>query len=240
MGFDLFKLEKLRILAFDNEDRENEPILEFEAMFNPSSYSRTYTTEWVKQQGMDTSGAALDYSKSLPEKLSLDLVLDGNGVDEMGLLAFVRARKSVSDRVNELREVACKYNGTIHEANYLLVTWGKLSFPCRLSSLTVNYTRFDRDGLPLRAELELTLLSDFSAKTRAKEEEKTSPDLTHARIVRASDTLPLLAKEIYGSSARYLDVARYNDLDDFRNLSPGQELLFPPLATLDTVTPERK
>lgn len=238
MGFDLFKLEKLRILAFDNVDREGTAILEFEAMFNPTSYSRTYATDWVRQQGINTSGAELDYSKSPPEQLSLDLVLDGNGVDRMGVLAL--AQKSVRDRVNELREVAYKYNGTIHEANYLLVTWGKLSFPCRLSSLTVNYTRFDRDGLPLRAELKLTLLSDFSAKTRAKEEEKTSPDLTHARIVRASDTLPLLTKEIYGSPARYLDVARYNDLDDFRDLSPGRKLLFPPLATLDAVTPERK
>lgn len=230
MAFDLFKLEKLKIAAYDNVDREGSPLSECEAMFNPASFSRTYSTEWARQQGINSSGAELEYSRSPPEQLSIDLVLDGTGVDTMGVLAL--AQKSVSERVDELREVTYKYNGAIHEPNYLLVTWGKLTFPCRLASLTVNYTRFDRDGTPLRAEVKLALIADFSAKTRAKDEEKTSPDLTHARIVRAGDTLPLLTKAIYGSSARYLDVARYNALDDFRDLTPGTELLFPPLAAL--------
>lgn len=238
MAFDLFKLEKLKISAFDNVDREGTAVLEVTVMFNPASYTRVYSTEWGRQQGINASGAQLEYSKSPPEQLSLDLVLDGTGVDQMGVLAI--GQKTVSERVDELREVTYKYNGSIHEPNYLLVTWGKLAFPCRLASLTVNYTRFDRDGTPLRADVKLALLADFSAKTRAREEEKTSPDLTHARVVRAGDTLPLLTKAIYGSPARYLDVARHNELDDFRSLVPGQQLLFPPLAVLDAARGGRK
>ena len=60
-----------------------------------------------------------------------------------------------------------------------------------------------------------------------------SPDLTRARTVRHGDTLPLLVRQIYGSPDYYLAVARYNKLDDFRNLRPGQQLLFPPLVALD-------
>jgi nucleoid-associated protein YgaU len=54
--------------------------------------------------------------------------------------------------------------------------------------------------------------------------------LTHSRIVKSGDTLPLLSKEIYGNSAYYLQLAQANNLDDFRNLQPGQEIFFPPLA----------
>jgi nucleoid-associated protein YgaU len=49
-------------------------------------------------------------------------------------------------------------------------------------------------------------------------------------VVKSGDTLPLLAKEIYGSSEYYLRVAEVNGIDDFRNLTPGQQIIFPPLA----------
>jgi len=238
MAFDLFKLEKLKICAFDDVERGDKPVLEFEAMFNPTSYSQTYAIEWARQQGVNSTGTELTYSRSLPGELTLDLVVDGTGVNEMGIVAVTQ--KSVSERVQELLDVTFNYNGAIHESNYLIVTWGKLSFSCRLSSLTVNYTRFNRDGAPLRAELKVSLVSDESNKKRAQQEQRTSPDLMHSRIVREGDTLPLLTKEIYGSSARYLDVARYNELDHFRSLTPGREILFPPLVTLDTLASERK
>jgi hypothetical protein len=238
MGFDLFKLEKLKISAFEDVERGGSAAHEFEAMFNPASYSQTYAISWAQRPAINATGSELGYVRSLPGEISLDLVLDGTGASEMGALA--PKRKSVSERVQELVDVTFHYNGSIHQANYLLVTWGKLSFSCRLASLTVNYTRFDRDGTPLRAELKVALISDESARKRAKEKQATSPDLTHARIVKSGDTLPLLTKSIYGSSARYLDVARYNDLDNLRTLSPGVEIVFPPLAALDAVPPEQR
>jgi contractile injection system tube protein len=231
MAFDRFKLEKLKILAFKDVERSGTPLLEFEAMFNPTSYSESYAIQWARQQGINSTGAELRYTCSPPGELSLDLVLDGTGVDEIGLLA--PTRKTVRERIDQLLKVTRQYNGEIHQTNYLIVQWGKLDFSCCLSSLTINYTRFDREGNPLRAELKVSFVSDASAQTLVKQKQPSSPDLTHARIVKSGDTLPLLTKAIYGSSARYLDVARYNDLDDFRVLTPGREIVFPPLAVLD-------
>ena len=57
---------------------------------------------------------------------------------------------------------------------------------------------------------------------------KSSPDLTHLREVGAGDTLPLMANRIYGNSADYIKVAKYNNLKAFRQLIPGQKLFFPP------------
>lgn len=224
------KLEKLKVAAFKDAARRGDPILEFEAMFNPASYSQTFNIDWAQPQGVGSTGAELKYTRRLPGQLSFDLVLDGTGVQDIGV---ARDKKTVSQRVKELLDTTIKYNGEIHESNYLQVTWGDFTFSSRLSSLTVNYTRFDCHGNPLRAELKLTLVSDTAADKLAKERHPASPDLTHARVVKGGDTLPLLTKSIYGSPARYLDVARYNDLDDFRNLSPGVEIIFPPLVALD-------
>ena len=84
----------------------------------------------------------------------------------------------------------------------------------------------------LRAELGAIFISDEEAERTLAKEDKKSPDLTHVRIAREGDTLPLLASAVYGSSAYYLDVARFNKLDNFRSLTAGQQIVFPPLVSL--------
>ncbi len=227
----LFKLAKLKIEAYSDVKRGKPDLIgSFEAMFNPESFSRKYEIVYGENQGLNTSGNAVNYSRSAPTELNLKLILDGTGVNEIGILKS--GMKKVSERVEELLDLTFRMNGDIHEPNYLKVIWGSLSdlnFPCRLSNININYTSFDRSGHALRAELDLSLISDEDATKRMSKENKSSPDLTHSRIVMAGDTLPLLAKQIYGSSAHYLWVAQFNQLDDFRNLTQGQTLYFPPL-----------
>jgi Contractile injection system tube protein len=229
------KLKKLTIKAYTSSARSGVPIGVLEAMYNPPSFSQKYEIVYGKNQGFDSSGRPANYSRSKPQSLNLKLVLDGTGVNEAGLASLFN-RKTVSDRVKEFVDLTFRMNGQIHEPNYLVVEWGGkedggLIFSCRLESLNVTYTSFDRDGSPLRAELDIVLVSDQEVKKRIRKESKSSPELTHSRIVRSGDTLPLLTKEVYGSPNLYLRVAQVNNLDDFRNLIPGQELFFPPLGS---------
>ena len=54
--------------------------------------------------------------------------------------------------------------------------------------------------------------------------------MSHARLVRGGDTLPLMTQRVYGSTKLVLRVARANGLDHIRGLAPGRTLIFPPLA----------
>jgi LysM repeat protein len=233
---DHMKLKKLTIKAYKKRTRSITDLIgSFEAMFNPTSFSQTYAIEYGKNQGLNSTNKQVNYARSKPRELNLKLVLDGTGVHEMGILKL-GPQKTVSERVKEFIDLTFRMNGSIHEPNFLVVEWGGkedggLIFSCRLASVTVAYTSFDRDGSPLRAELDVTLISDQDVKKRMAQENKSSPDLTHSRIVKAGDTLPLLTKEVYGSAKYYLRVAQANNLDNFRNLSPGQELFFPPLES---------
>jgi LysM repeat protein len=233
---DRMKLKKLTIKAYKARSRSlADHIDTFEAMFNPASFSQKYEIEYGKNQGLNSTNKRVDYARSKPRELNLKLVLDGTGVEEMGILTL-GTQQTVADRVKKFIDLTFRMNGDIHEPNFLLVEWGGkedggLIFSCRLSSVNVTYTSFNRDGSPLRAELDVTLLSDLAVKKRMALENKSSPDLTHYRVVKAGDTLPLLTKEIYGSSSYYLRVAQANGLEDFRNLTPGQELFFPPLES---------
>lgn len=227
-----FKLDKLLIVACCDPEREKPiiPSLQFEAMFNPSTLTQTYALAWTRQ---NTRGGtpSLDYTRTPPQDISLTLILDGTGVDQHGFERFTQ--QTVLQRIQKFLQVTYYYQGDLHEPAYLLISWaGTRWLECRLQSVDIKYTLFDRDGTPLRAELSAKFVSDPPPVKTALKKNPKSADLTHMRMVSSGDTLPLLTKQVYGSADRYLDVARFNNLDDFRNLTPGQRLLFPPLATL--------
>jgi len=225
----LFKLEKLKINAYSSVARSTAELVgTFEAMFNPESFKRSYEIMYGRGQGIGSTDQSAVYSQNRPSDLNLNLVLDGTGVHDMGI-AQLGGTKTVQERVDHFLELTFKMNGEHHGPNYLRVEWGALNFSCRLGNVDVNYTSFDRDGKALRAELDVTFISDTEVEKRLREENRSSPDLTHTRLVCSGDTLPLLSKEMYGSSQYYLYIANANRLDDFRNLKPGQAIFFPPL-----------
>jgi len=232
----LFKLEKLKIEAFTDEGRKakaDPPSME--VMFNPTSYKKTHAIAYESPslQAINTPGRPARYAYTPPAGISFRFILDGTGVNYMGVKALARTLKgeSVKKDIAKFEQLCLKMNGDIHEPNFLLIRWGDFTFSGRLKTLDVTYKLFDEGGDPLRAELDVSFVEDKSAKTIFREAGKNSPDLTHARTVKSGDTLPLLCKEIYGSSEYYLRVARDNRLDDFRNLTPGQKLRFAPLES---------
>jgi nucleoid-associated protein YgaU len=66
---------------------------------------------------------------------------------------------------------------------------------------------------------------------RAKEANKSSPDLTHVKTIRMGDELFLMCQEVYKSPKYYLQVAEKNNILNFRKLKQGDKLLFPPLKS---------
>jgi len=229
----LFKLEKMRIDAYKAEGRAKKDYVDgMDVMFNPTSFQENHENSYQssKRQAINSSGRPAAYSYTPPADVSFNFVLDGTGVAFIGAAQLLKA-KSVKKEIATFKKLFVKMNGDIHEPNYLKVTWGDFVFSCRLVSLDITYKLFDKAGNPLRAELAVKFVKDEPAKTILLEAGKNSPDLTHVRTVESGDTLPLLCKEIYGSSEYYLRVARENDLDDFRNLTPGQKLIFSPLES---------
>jgi len=220
------KLEKLTIQVYKDRARRQR-IDCIRVMFNPTSFSLSHRTSLVAEAALDSSTTKNTYSHSDARKVSLDFVFDGTGV------APGSAAGSVSQKLDAFLKSTMQMNGSIHEPNYLRVEWGDgplQSFDCRMESADVTYSLFDRSGAPIRATIKASLREDLDDPKKNRIEGKQSPDLTHSRVVKVGDTLPLLCKEIYGSSSYYIRVARANDLDDFRNLEPGSEIRFPPLA----------
>lgn len=228
----LFKLAKLKIRAYKKQSRAESSFLgTFEAQYNPESLSITYETSLQTEPGIGRHSGRAKFTKNRQKTLNVKLVFDGTGVSDYG---GANLQKRVASRIEKFLELCRKPDGSTHEPPYLKLSWGHgvfvAGYPCRLKSATINYLSFDRDGSPLHAEVEAVFVEDRNPATSNQEDGFNSPDLSHKRTVIAGQSLPMLCQEIYGSPAYYLRVAEVNGLDDFRVLTPGQELIFPPLA----------
>ncbi|HAE59529.1 MAG TPA: hypothetical protein DCG54_08485 [Anaerolineae bacterium] len=229
MPLNFFKLQKLKISSYDTASRTISG-LPFEVMFNPASISVKHQNKFSKLQGINTKGRTAKYAYTNSDEINLDIVLDGTGVNNFGVTTLFR--KSVAKQIKQFMDKCFYMDGNIHEPKYLKIQWGDgvlQNFNCRLQSVDIEYSMFDKSGTALHAVLKASFISDEDPDKRGLLENKSSPDLTHTRIVKSGDTLPLLSKEIYGSSQYYLRLAQVNKLDDFRNLTPGREIIFPPL-----------
>jgi len=95
--------------------------------------------------------------------------------------------------------------------------------------MSVDYTLFKPSGEPLRAKVTVAFKEFMSQEEESLRADRKSADLTHVVEVRAGDTLPLLCERIYKDSGYYTQVARLNNINNFRDIKPGTRLFFPPL-----------
>ncbi|MEY2632269.1 MAG: hypothetical protein RIR00_923, partial [Pseudomonadota bacterium] len=196
----------------------------FVAMLNPSSYKHSQNITYNTETAPGKAGQEAKFANVGQEKLNFSFLLDGTGVIEA-----VTADNSVDKRIEQLRAVVYNYNGKQHEPNGVRVLWGSFIFFGRLESLNLDYTLFKPSGEPLRAKVDLAFIGSMGRKQESLVAQRSSPDMTHVIVVRAGDSLPLLCHQIYRDASLYVQVARYNRLDNFRQLRPGQTLYFPPL-----------
>jgi Contractile injection system tube protein len=222
------KLEKMLILAFDTaEDAESGGTLEakarFEALINPETYTLEYKVKTADGQGQGTSGAQIKFEYTLPEELTFDFLFDNTGlIDGKG------NPEGVFDDVDAFRKLLTEYQGDSHEPYHLKLVWGNLISKGRAIEVGITYKLFNPDGQPIRAVVRVKFKGSIEDKKRASVEDRRSADLTHRRTVEPGETLPFMCFEVYGDPRHYLFVADFNRIDDFRRLTVGQPIVFPP------------
>lgn len=220
------KLEKLRVVAYSDPQFNNKVgDGEFSTLLNPEKYVYSYKIEQDAQQATGTSTASPRFNKKLPEELQLDFVFDRTGI----IPERPKTADGIIDDLERFKKVVLDYNGDQHKPNYVMISWGSLLFKGSLTEMNLEFKLFRSDGTPLRAVAKAKFKGFVEDDLRVAKENNQSPDLTHYRVVRAGETLPLMAYQIYGDASYYLEVVKANKLLDFRNLHPGQEIYFPPI-----------
>jgi Contractile injection system tube protein len=198
--------------------------LPFLAMFNPENIAIKEDLEWTDTCAPGAEGSDPTYKKTKGRTFSLELMIDGTGVNTNGIKIPVLAQ------ILLFRSATTHIAGVLHRPPYLLVQYGTFISTCVLNGSTVTYTMFDMFGLPMRAKISASFTERTVPGLSNVLNMLSSPDLTHRRTVKEWDLLPLLTYDIYNNQHYYLQVAKVNRIKNFRKLVPGSEIVFPPVA----------
>jgi hypothetical protein len=217
-------LELLKITGYTDEEFqtpfEGQP---YSVMINPDSIKWQRNVEYNEQQAPDSSSASQKYKSSPSDKVNFDIVIDCTGIVDS-------KRTDMSSEINALEKIVFTYNGKIHRPNFVKIQWGQnITFKGVLTSMDTSYTLFKPDGSPLRAKISLSFSQYISPSTVKKLDQQASPDVSHLVTVVEGITLPQLCQNTWNDDSYYIQVARYNNLNKFRNLEGIEKLIFPPI-----------
>jgi hypothetical protein len=217
-------LELLKITGYTDEEFQNafegQP---YSLMINPDSIKWQRSVEYNEQQAPDSSSASQKYKSSPSDKVSFDIVIDCTGIIDS-------KRTDMAAEINALEKIVFTYNGKIHRPNFVKIQWGQnITFKGVLTSFDTSYTLFKPDGSPVRAKISLSFSQYISPSTVKKLDQLQSPDVSHVVTVVEGITLPQLCQNIWNDDSYYIQVARFNDLNKFRDLKGIENLIFPPI-----------
>lgn len=218
------KREKMVIEAYEKPDFSGTKVGDFTLQMNPEKYDIGVPQKKTTRDNVLSNGeVAPGNDAEKLEILTVEFYLDSTGI--------VPGCDDVHTSIGNLKKLGLEINGNIHRKNYLKVRWdSEFVFPCVMKSLKSDYLLFKPDGHPVRAKVIAEFEQFIDAETQAKINNTSSPDLTHVRTVVAGDNLPLLCHQIYGDPKYYIQVAEYNNIISLSDLTPGQKIVFPPLA----------
>lgn len=218
-------VSKLKIYSYPDASRKSADG-NMEVLVNPESYSQKITVKFSEKQAPGTTGKMPKFSKMEPQKLDFELLFDATGV----INGVQDDQNGVEAELARFKKLVLEYKGDKHRPRFLSIYWGTLKFDCCLENLDITYKLFRADGLPLRALVKAGFIGSMDDTKRVAVENANSPDLTHVRTAMEGDTLPLMAFRIYGDPKYYIEVAKANGLDHFRDLKTGMRIIFPPIA----------
>ena len=111
--------------------------------------------------------------------------------------------------------------------------WGTTltSFWSVIEEITVSYTYFGSDGMPLRATVDMSLLQAFGVGEEWGKQNPTSgtPDPHSRHQLQLGETLDRLAARYYGDSTKWRAIADANGVTDPLAIRPGRVLTIPVL-----------
>jgi len=215
------KLNKLKIYAYEKDNFET-LLGKYIVNINPESYTYNHAVKFSEKRNVaEGAGNPESFNSMDKETVGFTIYFDNTGVfDHKG---------SVYKQILDFKKLVYEYNGDIHRTNYLKLSWGVLVFYCYLTRLNINYTLFNSNGNPLRAKADVSFSGFANKKLLAAKMKKCSPDLSHLKTFKSHDSIPLFCNEIYSDADLYMEVAKINNLDSFRKVPLGKQLIFPAL-----------
>jgi LysM repeat protein len=198
-----------------------------ECMFNPATFAFSQANDWKSDPVPGKDTPTRRYVGGQGGSFNLNLVFD-----------TTTAGTSVTEYTNKLlklMEVDTSLAGYDEERNNGRPPWVKFhwgtslhSFKAVVRSIEVTFTYFSSEGLPLRANVAMSL-EQYEPDANWGPQNPTSgtprPHRTHQ--VQVGDTLDRISARYYGDPTQWRHIANANAIADPLDLRPGHVLSIP-------------
>lgn len=193
--------------------------------FNPESFrierraKYRFTTQKENESNFVTFAGAVEPVMQVSLFFDTSGGLAFNGIDSL-------KESDVSELVDQFTEYT-QIQPDLHRPPIVAFIWGTTFFPGVLRSISTSYLMFNKDGIPLRAKMDLVIQGvpdEVSSKTPLQ-----SPDRTKARVVADGSSIWGLAGKEYDDIGKWREIAKANGIMDPFSVRQGTVLKVPAL-----------
>ena len=202
------------------------------ALFNPTEYTfeRSNTYKAVNVPGI---GAPLmQFVNGESDHLSMDLFLD-DYTDPQGPTSLLQKESDpLGTRLEALTSLLV-IDASLHAPPPVRFSWGTLRFSAVIERLGRKVTMFHPDGNPARVTLSVSFKEYRTLREQLDNPRRESADKTKRRVVTGNERLWWIAAHEYDNPDEWVRIALANELDDPREIAPGDWLELPPIENPD-------
>jgi nucleoid-associated protein YgaU len=190
--------------------------------FNPADYTITRANTFAEVPIPGLESSPLQYVRGVSATLTISKLT----FDTSDTLSDVR-----TVYVARLQKLMSK-NPKLHAPPIVDFIWAQTVFHGVITNLEITYQLFHSNGVPLRAEIKLTMKEHRSVLDQYKLEgrNQSSPDVEKRYVARAGETLSSIAAAVFRDPAQWRAIALANAITDPRAIAPGTVLTIPRLG----------
>ena len=183
-------------------------------MFNPETYSFNKSNSFneIAIPGLDSP--IIQYSKGNTRTLSLDLFFDSY-------------EKSEDVRIYTKKIEQLLYTDDTKAPPVCIFTWGSFTFKCVVESVNSKYEMFLSSGVPVRANLSISLKEYEKVDQQISFSSTVSNISEIEHVVKSGETIQEIAQEILGDCKKWRDIAQNNNIYNPRMIKTGLPIKIP-------------
>ena len=201
-------------------------------LFNPTEYSFDKTNSYKASAVPGLGSPLLQFVNGESDQLSMDLFLDDYTDPEGPTSLLQREREPLMTRLRDLARLM-EIDRDLHAPPPVRFNWGPMEFSAVIEKLGRKTTMFHPDGTPARATLSVSFKEYRTLRQQVEDPRRESADKTKRRVVVGREPLWLMAAREYDDAGEWVRIALANDLDDPREIAPGDWLMLPPIENPD-------
>jgi nucleoid-associated protein YgaU len=219
------QLKKATITVLDGADKGKV----IAVLFNPTEYSFDRSNSYKSTPVPGLGSPLLQFVNGEADQLSMELFLD-DYTDPTGPTSLLQKEQDpLARRLTDLSKLLL-IDRDLHAPPPVRFNWGPMEFFAVIEKLGRKVTMFHPDGSPARATLSITFKEYRTLRQQLEDPRRESADKTKRRVVVGREALWWIAAREYDDPGEWPRIAEANDLDDPREIAPGDWLELPPIG----------